>query len=47
MKHPQSVPPDHTPDLADIKAPVLLIRDRCDGMVPLKVSIAILNYVAD
>jgi hypothetical protein len=47
VKHPQSVPPDHTPDLADIKAPVLLIRDRCDRMVPFEVSIAILNYVAD
>jgi len=42
-----SLPHDYTPDLADIKAPVLLIHGRYDRMVPLEVSIAILNHVAD
>jgi 2-hydroxy-6-oxonona-2,4-dienedioate hydrolase len=35
------------PALSGIKAPVLLIHGRYDRMVPFKVSIAILNYVAD
>ena len=34
-------------DLADIKAPVLLIHGRYDRMVPFEVSIAILNHIAD
>jgi 2-hydroxy-6-oxonona-2,4-dienedioate hydrolase len=35
------------PDLAGIRAHVLLIRGRYDRMVPFEVSIAILNHIAD
>jgi pimeloyl-ACP methyl ester carboxylesterase len=42
-----SLPHDYTPDLAGIKAPVLLIHGRYDRMVPFEVSIAILNQIAD
>jgi pimeloyl-ACP methyl ester carboxylesterase len=35
------------PDLAGIRARVLLIRGRYDRMVPVEVSIAILNHIAD
>ena len=35
------------PDLAGIRARVLLIRGRYDWMVPVEVSIAILNHIAD
>jgi pimeloyl-ACP methyl ester carboxylesterase len=42
-----SRPHDSTPDLAGVKAPVLLIHGRYDGMVPFEVSIAILNHIAD
>src|SRR5215469_15390142 len=42
-----SLPHDYTPDLAGIKAPVLLIHGRHDRMVPFEVSIAILNHIAD
>jgi pimeloyl-ACP methyl ester carboxylesterase len=42
-----SLPHDYTPDLAAIKAPVLLIHGRCDRMVPFEVSITILNHIAD
>ena len=42
-----SLPHDYTPDLASIKAPVLLIHGRYDRMVPFEVSIAILNRIAD
>lgn len=42
-----SVPHDYTPELAAIRAPVLLIHGRYDRMVPFEVSIAILNHVED
>jgi len=42
-----SLPHDYTPDLPDIKAPVLLIHGRYDRMVAFEVSIAILNHIAD
>src|SRR6202163_4882237 len=42
-----SLPHDYTPDLASIKAPVLLIHGRYDRMVPFEVSLAILNHIAD
>ncbi len=42
-----SLPHDYTPDLAGIKAPVLLIHGRYDRMVAFEVSIAILNHIAD
>ena len=42
-----SLPHDYTPDLAGIKAPVLLIHGCYDRMVPFEVSIAILNHIAD
>src|SRR5207245_9408770 len=42
-----SLPHDYTPDLAGIKAPVLLIHGRYARMVPFEVSIAILNHIAD
>ena len=35
------------PDLSGIRARVLLIRGRYDRMVPVEVSIAILNHIAD
>jgi len=35
------------PDVAGIRARVLLIRARYDRMVPVEVSIAILNHIAD
>jgi 2-hydroxy-6-oxonona-2,4-dienedioate hydrolase len=35
------------PDLAGIRARVLLIRGRYDRIVALEVSIAILNYITD
>ena len=35
------------PDLAGIRARVLLIRGRYNRMVPFEVSIAILNHIAD
>src|SRR6266403_1918690 len=38
---------DAPPDLAGIRARVLLIRGRYDRMVPFEVSIAILNHIAD
>jgi hypothetical protein len=41
------LPHDYTPDLAGIKAAVLLIHGRYDRMVPFEVSIAILNHVSD
>jgi pimeloyl-ACP methyl ester carboxylesterase len=41
-----SLPPDYTPDLAGIQAPVLLIHGRYDRMVAFEVSIAILNHIA-
>ena len=42
-----SLPHDYTPDLPGIKAPVLLIHGRYDRMVPLEVSMAILNHIED
>jgi len=42
-----SVPHDYTPELAAIRAPVLLIHGRYDRMVAFEVSIAILNHIAD
>jgi pimeloyl-ACP methyl ester carboxylesterase len=42
-----SLPHDYTPDLAGIRAPVLLIHGRYDRMVPFEVSIAILNHITD
>ena len=42
-----SLPHDYAPELAGIKAPVLLIHGRYDRMVPFEVSIAILNHIAD
>ena len=42
-----SVPHDYTPELAAIRAPVLLIHGRYDRMVAFEVSLAILNHVAD
>ncbi len=42
-----SLPHDYTPDLASIKAPVVLIHGRYDRMGPFEVSIAILNRIAD
>lgn len=42
-----SVPHDYTPDLAGIRAPVLLVHGRYDRMVAFEVSIAILNHIAD
>ena len=42
-----SLPHAYTPDLAGIRAPVLLIHGRYDRMVPSEVSIAILNHVTD
>ena len=42
-----STPHDYTPDLASIRAPVLLIHGRYDRMVAFEVSIAILNHIAD
>ena len=42
-----SLPHDYTPELAEIKAPVLLIHGRYDRMVPFEVSIAILNHLGD
>jgi 2-hydroxymuconate-semialdehyde hydrolase len=36
-----------SPDLAGIQAPVLLIHGRYSWMVPLEVSIAIVNHMAD
>jgi 2-hydroxy-6-oxonona-2,4-dienedioate hydrolase len=42
-----SVPHDYTPELAGIKAPILLIHGRYDRMVAYEVSLAILNHVAD
>jgi pimeloyl-ACP methyl ester carboxylesterase len=42
-----SVPHDYTPDLTAIQAPVLLIHGRYDRVVPVEVSIAILNHIAD
>src|SRR5438105_5717681 len=42
-----SLPHDYAPDLAEVKAPVLLIHRRYDRMVPFEVSIAILNHIAD
>jgi pimeloyl-ACP methyl ester carboxylesterase len=35
------------PDLPGIRARVLLIRGRYDRMVPVEVSIAFLNHIAD
>src|SRR5258707_11006647 len=46
-KQSVSVPHDYTPELAGIRAPVLLIHGRYDRMVAFEVSIAILNHVAD
>jgi 2-hydroxy-6-oxonona-2,4-dienedioate hydrolase len=42
-----SVPHDYTPELAGIRAPVLLVHGRYDRMVAFEVSIAILNHIAD
>jgi 2-hydroxy-6-oxonona-2,4-dienedioate hydrolase len=42
-----SVPHDYTPELAAIRAPVLLIHGRYDRMVAFEVSIAILNHIED
>jgi 2-hydroxy-6-oxonona-2,4-dienedioate hydrolase len=42
-----SLPHASTPDLAGIRAPVLLIHGRYDRMVAVEVSIAILNHIAD
>jgi 2-hydroxy-6-oxonona-2,4-dienedioate hydrolase len=42
-----SLPHDYSPELAAIKAPVLLIHGRYDRMVAFEVSIAILNHVKD
>jgi 2-hydroxy-6-oxonona-2,4-dienedioate hydrolase len=42
-----SLPHDYTPDLAGIKAPVLLLHGRYDRMVAFEVSIAILNHIED
>jgi len=46
-RHSVSVPHDYTPDLANIRAPVLLIHGRYDRMVAFEVSLAILNHVTD
>lgn len=46
-RHSVSVPHDYTPDLAGIRAPVLLVHGRYDRMVAFEVSIAILNHIAD
>jgi pimeloyl-ACP methyl ester carboxylesterase len=46
-KQSVSVPHDYTPELAGIRAPVLLVHGRYDRMVAFEVSIAILNHVAD
>jgi pimeloyl-ACP methyl ester carboxylesterase len=46
-KQSVSVPHDYTPELAGIRAPVLLIHGRYDRMVAFEVSIAILNHVTD
>jgi 2-hydroxy-6-oxonona-2,4-dienedioate hydrolase len=40
-----SLPHDYSPELAAIKAPVLLIHGRYDRMVAFEVSIAILNHI--
>ncbi|HEX3418372.1 MAG TPA: alpha/beta hydrolase [Stellaceae bacterium] len=37
----------YTQDLAGIQAPVLLIHGRYDRIVPVEVSLAILNHIAD
>ena len=42
-----SVPHDYTPELAAIRAPVLLIHGRYDRMVAFEISIAILNHIDD
>ena len=42
-----SLPHDYSPELAAIKAPVLLIHGRYDRMVAFEVSIAILNHITD
>jgi 2-hydroxy-6-oxonona-2,4-dienedioate hydrolase len=42
-----SVPHDYTPELAAIRAPVLLIHGRYDRMVAFEISIAILNHIED
>jgi 2-hydroxy-6-oxonona-2,4-dienedioate hydrolase len=42
-----SVPHDYTPELANIKSPVLLIHGRYDRMVAFEISIAILNHIDD
>jgi 2-hydroxy-6-oxonona-2,4-dienedioate hydrolase len=42
-----SLPHDYSPELPEIKAPVLLIHGRYDRMVAFEVSIAILNHIAD
>jgi 2-hydroxy-6-oxonona-2,4-dienedioate hydrolase len=44
-KQSVSLPHDYSPDLAGIKAPVLLIHGRYDRMVAFEVSIAILNHI--
>jgi 2-hydroxy-6-oxonona-2,4-dienedioate hydrolase len=41
-----SLPHDYTQGLAGIRAPVLLIHGRYDRMMPLEVSVAILNHMA-
>jgi len=41
------LPHDHTQDLAQTQALVLLIRRRYDRIVAFEVSIAILNHIAD
>src|SRR6266851_4766703 len=46
-KQSVSVPHDYTPELAAIRAPVLLIHGRYDRMVAFEMSIAILNHVTD
>ena len=40
-----SVPHDYAPELAAIRAPVLLIHGRYDRMVAFEISIAILNHI--
>jgi len=46
-KQSVSVPHDYTPELSNIRAPVLLIHGRYDRMVAFEVSINILNHLDD
>src|SRR5437868_10937710 len=46
-KQSVSVPHDYTPEMAAIRAPLLLVHGRYDRMVPFEVSINILNHLQD